>query len=1073
MIQLKEFILNALSQLGVNSWDESLLIQVLICARAFFSNLPPFTKNNPHDYPEAITYTKDYLRANDVKVPFDLDEPDTQKVLQQIGSRLKHIHDFGQLYSMIINPFAAYPNLPSGTSTDDALLQANKVIKNSLALFANRKFPYPSSKSDDEPSEDLIDLARLIDTVHIAPNNPIKANDIITDIVQKSKKTGYEKSLHLFGLIYAKNIRSWSDACKAENHLDKLSGKTKDNLHSLFNKMSQEFEKINPLVLINALLHQGMKNESGLETSYLFTQIVKYGAKETRVFVDPSPDFIQKCVKEKYKCVVVLSNPDLKDIYQKHFEKELDISFCDIASLEPITQSCCLVWFATGREWAVSKDMTEADKKANEEYALQKLSILRCVPANSTVIMIVEDTMFNNHKNQLHEAWKNNHLYLYGILLLPTFKSKKSQLPKDFILLLESATQRIESHSVEILSMVWDPNDPNNARIRHEHVFVTYKDLITAARNIRSLFTEERKEQARKIPFQNRNHEQETIYIQEIRERLHCNLVTGKRARNNPCLIKVTYNPMSGVKISSKEIRPEKEDLKLYRETTSATNKPSSQEEPLAALREKVYCKIEAMLYQEPYKTEIQSDIRSSINHALSTQNKVPSLKALSFLFQDDLQEEYSGRYNRTLCQELFNVNHKALSTLVPDTSCTEAVYQKAILESYPEKIKRCPACKKINHKNASQCTSCGYDLEGEKTMTNDKLFHEFYKQMLLILRMASDNGIPINISPVRNLEAEYASRIRLSPEIQQARNALVMKAYTDDQEQKIAEHLFAAEKDTQLSVNDLARRIYCMLRYFYPCDLGEIRALTWGDYDQMKDIDLHMLTIYKTMDKANKVLFFADEGKQAKFRSLPIASLLTQLISRYMSMLKTIDPNACNPDRSLIQLENEQSELNNITWKQASTYEVLLDKASGRKDMKQEKTLPGKYGPKKTDLSRKRGMLFDSNWKYRVKEVGITEGESAYLRGVAADTTYDIHYCDYSNPFILLMMALKINRWINQILLPLERKTNTIVEGRHQQLTYYRISNPDEETNLNIKGNRYGIKATITYTEEMKGKVS
>lgn len=1067
MIQLKRFILTALSQLGCNSWDESLLVRVLICARIFFSNLPPFTKNNPRDFPAAAVQTKEFLQNNDIKVPFDLDEPTTQNAMQQIGSRIKSLHDFGQLYSMLINPFAVYPNLPSSVNTDEALLLTDKVIKNSQALFAHRNLPYSSSNSNKQPSEELTQHTKLIDNIRISPNIPSKADETIKGIVNASKRTGYEETLHLYSLVFTRNINTWDDACETEKRLNKLSGKTKNSYIALFNKISHAAQTIDPLELIKKLLYDGINDESGLETSYISTQIFKYGSKETRLFIDPSPDFIRKCVTEQYNCIIALSNTDLTEIYRRHFENAKGISFCNVDSLPPITKPCCMVWFSTGREWAVRKDMSEQKRLSNEEFALRKLTVFHCVPENSIVLMVVQDTVLNNHKNQLHEAWKSNNLQLYGILLLPSFTFKKTQPFVKTLLLLESNSQQNFTHSVEILKMVHDPTQTEIAQIQHEHLFFPYKEFVNDSRNVRTLFSEEKKKLIRKVPYRTRNTGESTCFIDEIKDRLHWSPIEGNRARNNPSVMKLSYNPLSDEKINPKEIRPNKEDLKTYQSEAPADCSVSIREKQLRMLHEKVNSKIESMLYSDPYKSLIQADLRSII----TDKDHTPSLKALSFLFQDALQEQHPHKFNKALCQEMFSVNHNMLSSIVPDTDCSEAVYRKAITESYPSKIKICPACKSTNIKSASECIVCGQSLSDEKSIINDKLFHQLFVQILMILRIASDNGFSVNIKPVRDLEEEYASRNRGTPEQQQARNALVMKAYTDNQEQKISEMMFASESHAKISLDEMAKRIYCMLRYFYPCEKEEIRALTWGDYNQIKNLGLHTLTIYKSIDKKNCIRFYAETGKQLKFRILPIAPLLATLFEDYISMLKRADPNACDPDRPLIQLKSSNGNLCNISDKQASTCEVHLDKVSGRNEMKQEKTLPGKNGPKETDLSRKRGLLFDSNWKYRVKEVGLTDGESAYLRGVVADTTYDVHYCDYANPFILLMMSLKINRWINQLLLSLEKETNTIIHGHLQQLNYYRITNPDEVINLTIKGNLYGIKATITYTTETKGK--
>ena len=297
------------------------------------------------------------------------------------------------------------------------------------------------------------------------------------------------------------------------------------------------------------------------------------------------------------------------------------------------------------------------------------------------------------------------------------------------------------------------------------------------------------------------------------------------------------------------------------------------------------------------------------------------------------------------------------------------------------------------------------------------------------------------------------------------------MKAYTDEQELKITELIF--QKEEKESVKDMARRIYYIIRYYLPCEPDEIRALNWGDYIRFDDIDLSSLIIYKkATDNPDSPELYADTGKKLKFRYLPVPALLAPLFEEYRQMLMTLDPEACLPDKPLLQLtENKDANLHRITPKQASTYDVSLDRASGRKDIHQEKILPGKKCNARTDLFNKRNRLLESNWRYRVKEVGITDGESSYLRGVQASTTYDIHYCDYSNQFVLLIMALKLNRWVNQILLSAP-SSDFLIHGQKQQMTYCRLSDFSEKATLEITGCNYGTKVTITYDdpEQKKG---
>lgn len=1072
MIHLKSIILNALADLKVNNWDEALLMEVLAIARHFFSGLPLFGNTNRKNYPDAMEKTKQFVDENKIEVPFKLDAPDVQDTLRRIGFHIKNVKDFAWLYSWVINPFAVYPHQESGSDMVSNLLKAAKIARNSQAIFSNRKPPYPSDDRSDGEATELDKLAKKIDRVQIGADTKNTPNEATKKIYQYCRKYAVrlETALHLYRLIFCDGITDWDTAAAMDRIIQKLPEESKEKCRMVFQTMLGKKE-IQPVALIKMIVCPKKRDESGLETTYIATQIYKYASGREAVLVDPSPDFVQKCINVRYKSRVALANEDQKAIYQKEYWDNEKVSFCGPADLQLLKDSCCLTWFSTGKEWDEEK---------------QKMDMLDHVPVNSLMMMVVPDTLFNARKAELKEQWSRQQLQLSGILLLPAFRNGTNQPPNKCLLLLEKSGRPTENHNVEIRRMVYDPSRSQSAggdRIAlmdHRMVFICYDDLIAEKRNVRALYREQLQEETRKVKYAER-HFEETVFIEEIKDRLHCSLIKGKRARNNPCPVKVTYNPSGDMEAVTREVRPDLEDTEHYKKEMKNARDEAARQELMANLRRKVNTKIEAMLYEEPFKSAIQEDIRYAINQKTQkereiakdelfsneeeTKTVVPTLKALAFYFQDDLKETYPHAFDPVLCRQVFDVNHKALIRLVPDEKATEAAYREAVMESFPDRIKKCPVCNAVCSAKESTCNTCGNTLKGVKAEKNDKRYRQIFKQMKMILRMAAENQIPVSIAHVRSLEEEYASSERLTPEQQQARNALAMKAYTDEQEKKIAEYLFVKKGSAALSANELAKRIYCILRYFYPCTAKEIRALTWGDYERTGADKLHALVIYKERDEKDKIVLYADTGRSLKFRMLPIAPLLTELIGVYRKALKGMDPEACEPGKPLIQMTDEDNHvLHLISSKQASSLEVLLDKISGRKEMNQEKTLPGLNGGRKTNLSQTRRELLKSNWIYRVKEVGMTNGESSYLRGVSADTTYDNHYCDYSNQFVQLMMALKINRWINQLLIEHTGK-ETIMDGQHQQVSFYRFTKPDKEITMKFRGNRYGIKATITYT--------
>lgn len=1110
MIQLKVFIIETLASLGINTWDEALFIQVLLIARYFFSCLANIKGELTSFFQDAAEKTKEFLNSHNLSIPpeLKLEEKETQKALYDLGSQTKSFHDFGQLYGHIINPFSGNISSRSTTHIYDHLLWAYETIKESQQTDLQGPISIPSFEAVKADSEEKQAEARkLSEEIEVTPllsNVPIADNSSIKDIEKHCKSNSIPRETAVQFLVSAccDHADTWEKACKTNESLEIYSKKR--GITDLFAKIVEYCQNGgDPISLVKVLLYPPMKDESRFEVSYIYTQILKHSKKKNSIVIDPSPDLVRKrtehnsividpspdlvrkLTEHNYNCTVVLSNPDLARLYGQVFSAS-DNTYCCLADYRPPEDKCCIVCFQGDSEWVPEKNVVKNDQESIKSGKLKMKALSGNIADGSTVLVIIKDTTFSKGKNDLLDAWKKHGLLLYGILTLPTFKTDKGhEQPKKSILLLESNGSRSEDHYIEVMKMVLSSFDKLPAlRIIHKHVFLPYDDFCNGSdpiysHPVRTLFRLKLKEQARIKPFKERlkkeKLEAESIpFIKEIKRSLHFIPITGPRSRSNPCVYILSYGHAKEKKDKRKEIRPARKDLMEYKRQVSAARTTAEKEKELEKLRMKVFSAIDSMLYGESYQPEITEDIRSFFNDCLKKDQKqtfVPTAKALHYFFQGPLAE---GRYayNPKLCQEMFSITHRKLSTLIPDASCTQETYMDAIKEAYPNKVRKCPECDWSNNCKASVCVQCGADISHLKASGNDRLYHDLLKQILIVLRAANDYGFPVDTSPVRNLVEEYASRNRLSPEQQAARNALALKAYTDEQEIKISKLIF--QKEENMSVNDMAMRIYYVIRYFLPCGPDEIRALDWGDYIRFDDIDLSSLIIYKkaTVDP-DKPEFYADTGKKLKFRHLPVPALLVSLFKDYKKMLEALDPEACRPGKPLIQLtEKKDNKLHRITGRLTSKYDELLDRASGRKEIHQEKTLPGKRNNSRTDLLNKRNRLIESNWKYRVKEVGITDGESSYLRGVQASTTYDIHYCDYSNQFVLLIMALKLNRWVNQILLSAP-SSGFLIQGQKQQMTYCRLSDFSEKATLEITGCNYGTKVTITYDdpERKKGK--
>ena len=68
------------------------------------------------------------------------------------------------------------------------------------------------------------------------------------------------------------------------------------------------------------------------------------------------------------------------------------------------------------------------------------------------------------------------------------------------------------------------------------------------------------------------------------------------------------------------------------------------------------------------------------------------------------------------------------------------------------------------------------------------------------------------------------------------------------------------------------------------------------------------------------------------------------------------------------------------------------------------------------TDINSYNGDIFRTNFRNKaLNEAGFEADELAYYMGIKKPDTFSQHYCDYTNDYVQLQMAKKIERWVGQ----------------------------------------------------------
>lgn len=540
---MKKKILSLLKRLGVNAWNESVIILTMLFSLVFYRSLSS-AESNETAYEAASQRAQDFIRDLGYALPF-IPNADSFPILEEIGSFICG-QSFSSVYSSFINPFAVYPPASNAIPLDaqyalayEAILHIQKIHSSSVLSFPSHYQVLDSEQFPGLNLNDIMHLVRSIELICMDSDNPVlKTGHIQSLLTYRKKNIGVSNDmiLHMYVLIYVHGVRSWNKACE-----DKII-KTYDPLIAkpLFEKVLDVSDSSDPIMIIKALLYPPTRNLSGLETSYLYQLIKKEAVPESTLILDPSPDLVQKIVSFKLDCCFMFSNPYLKDIYiqlypdYKHRIYALNVAWASMPKYDFI------VWFGTGDEWKYVKetkeenvqitdtlssedDKAEATKvrddklRENKYYTYQKLQpLFRC--RNASCLMIMTDVQFNNHKKLLADNFSQDGLFLNSILLLPT--GRLTTIRKSNALILK-LTHETDTEYVEILSMV--PTEYKlyfpkqiKARILHKHLFVKYSDLMTSDSNIRTFYHQQIHDNARARSFVNHQSAQQYMYSDEI-----------------------------------------------------------------------------------------------------------------------------------------------------------------------------------------------------------------------------------------------------------------------------------------------------------------------------------------------------------------------------------------------------------------------------------------------------------------------------------------------------------------------------------------------------------------------------
>lgn len=242
---------------------------------------------------------------------------------------------------------------------------------------------------------------------------------------------------------------------------------------------------------------------------------------------------------------------------------------------------------------------------------------------------------------------------------------------------------------------------------------------------------------------------------------------------------------------------------------------------------------------------------------------------------------------------------------------------------------------------------------------------------------------------------------------LENVRAALVKKTFILEEEKRLLN--FLHEK-----IATDSEYLCVLIRFFTGLEPNIVSALTWGDIHRISNTEAYQLWIYQQYKNNGEELVPLESGED--YRRIPISeTLYAALINRREDIENRFGLSKKQLENAQIIASDKQFREENasiITPRKINELSRKAVKAIGIQEIVVD--LPDdEYGTKETNLTKYRGDIFRSNFRYRANILcGFTESEICYILGNRQSTPFGKNYCDYLNTFSQLGLYCKLRRW-------------------------------------------------------------
>lgn len=429
---------------------------------------------------------------------------------------------------------------------------------------------------------------------------------------------------------------------------------------------------------------------------------------------------------------------------------------------------------------------------------------------------------------------------------------------------------------------------------------------------------------------------------------------------------------------------------------------------------------------QVPYYPSVTRLIAEDITKNYLIGHHPTTLKSLWFCLRPELSTNNS--YNDSLLKELFT-NNSYISELYPDITTSKQI-EEALNKSISD---------------------------GEETKAILLL-----KQLNLVVDIAIKKGY---LFQNRILPLLPAASIRASKRQSEVRQALTKRSFERIEEKKILSFLRKRYIESSIYLG-------VIIRLFTGITNKEACALQWQDFVYDANSGVSKLSITKCVDSNGKLLSHALKDNWEKYRVLPITGCLEAMIdARKRHLLNLgLDEKSIADYPIILQRENTVSMLKGHRpefCKPALLAEKCREAIASAEIPQHLIILPEDGNEIETDINSYNGDIFRTNFRDKaINEAGFGLDELHYYLGIKKPDTFSQHYCDYTNEYVQLIMASKLNRWgLKYIGLPSAAKYNS--PKKRTEIKAVGIRDGVPTVDLTIKSNKSNFNAIIEVTSQ------